>query len=178
VRRWCDWTDNEADQTRYARRSAEAFINKERSRFFVRGEISGNFAVHFFAQNKGLSPARVTYGFVGCEIFSGDEKFKEVPDYTGGDPEWVFSRNEWILPDQEGRIGNYDAGFISEVENPELFAWMMGREHKVWFYGVVRYSDSVSQRGHEVRFCYETLIRDDGSLVLFKSGSEAYRREK
>jgi hypothetical protein len=165
-------------QTRYTRRSAETFINKERSRLFVRGEISEDFLAGFYAENKGPSPAKVTYGFAGCEILDPNGSLPEVPDYTAGDEPWVFARTDWILPDRECRIGNYDAGYIDPDSNPELFQRVMSRKAKVWFYGVVRYRDSVSDRGHEVRFCYEMLAHDDGRLSLLPNGPDTYRREK
>lgn len=164
-------------QTVAAAKSTAAFINKERSRVFIRAEVADDFCATFHAVNRGLSPARITYGFVGCEIFSNKEKFSEIPDYTGDDPAWIFGQNEWVLPKQESMIGDYRADYISATENPELFKSVMSGEDRVWFYGVVRYSDSVSEDEHEVRFCYKTGIRDDGSLYISPDGPEAYRRE-
>jgi hypothetical protein len=164
-------------QTDAAARSTEAFINKERSRLFIRAEISDDFVATFYAVNRGLSPARVTYGFVGCEIFDKEEKFSAIPEYTNGDPAWVFSQNEWLLPERESRIGSYAADYISESENPELHESVISREYTVWFYGVVRYSDSVSEDPHEVRFCYETGFNIRGKKYLSASGPHAYRKE-
>jgi hypothetical protein len=164
-------------QTDAAAKSAAAFINKERSRVFIRAEITGDFCATFYAVNRGQSPARITYGFVDCEIFGNEDKFSEVPDYTRGDPARVFGQNEWVLPKGESRIGNYDADYVSATQNPDLFASVMSGKETVWFYGVVRYTDSVSENEHEVRFCYETGIRNDKSLYILPRGPDAYRQE-
>jgi hypothetical protein len=164
-------------QTDAAARSTAAFINKERSRLFITKEISEDFKATFYVVNRGLSPARITYEFVNCEIYDKTEHFPEVPNYAkDGEPE-VFVTDTWVLPGKSDKIGSYDAGYISE-DNPELLREVMSRESKVWFYGVVRWVDSVSENEHEVRFCYEAHIRDDGSKYLFPGAPEAYRGEK
>ena len=161
-----------------AAKSTAAFINKERSRLFIRTEVTNEFCATFYAENRGNSPARITYGFVGCDIFTDEGNFPDIPDYARGDPAWVFGQNEWVLPKGESRIGNYDADYISVTENPDLFNDIMSGKDKVWFYGVVRYTDSVSEDEHEVRFCYRTWIREDGSLFILGDGPQTYRLEK
>jgi hypothetical protein len=95
-----------------------------------------------------------------------------------GDPEWCFKQDEWVLPKRETRVSTAEADFIDPIDAPDLFKSVMSREDKVWLYGVVRYSDIVSEEEHEVRFCFEINIRGDGSTYLFPGGPETYRGEK
>jgi hypothetical protein len=93
-----------------------------------------------------------------------------------GDPEWCFKQDEWVLPKSETSISSANADFIND--SPEFLDAVISGRDKLWFYGVVRYSDSVSEEEHEVRFCFNVCIRQDGSTYLFTGGPEAYRGEK
>jgi hypothetical protein len=160
-----------------AARSTAAYINKERSRLFIRNKISANFEVAFRAANWGKSPARITYGFVGCELFKTTEKFREIPQYDNGEDPRHYAQDEWIPENKARWIGSYDASYVSIADNPELYESVMSGELRLWFYGVVRYRDSVSEEEHEVRFCYRSFVRRDGKHFLLADGPAAYRLE-
>jgi hypothetical protein len=164
-------------QSEAAAKSTAAYINKERSRLFIRKHISSDFEATFRAANWGFSPARITYGFVGCEIFSPTEKFREIPEYDNGEDSSVYAQDEWIPANKIRRIGSYDASYVSTIDTPHLYDSVMSGELILWFYGVVRYRDSVSEDEHEVRFCYRCYPAKNGRHSLFSAGPEAYRLE-
>jgi hypothetical protein len=164
-------------QTDAAARSAKAFINKERSRLFVNGEITDDFVATFHAVNRGLSPARITYKFVGCELFETEEKFAEKPPVYWWDSEVDYESDEWLIPGKPHEIGQYDASYISPVDNSELYENIMSRKNFAWFYGIVRYVDSVSEDGHEIRFCYKCWPRREGGHRLHAGGPATYISE-
>ncbi len=159
-----------ARQTEAAARSTAAFINKERSKLFIREEMTSKLGATFYAVNLGQSPARVTYGFADWECRSKVEELPPVPDYMRGDPEWCFKQDEWVLPKKETLISSASVDFLSDS--------VMSGKDKAWLYGVVRYSDTVSEEEHELRFCFNVCIRQDGSTYLFPGGPVAYRLEK
>jgi hypothetical protein len=166
-------------QTDAATRNAAAFINKERSRLFISSNITQEFRVTVTAANRGQSPARVTYKFVGCEIFDADQGLQEVPEYTDwGEPPEDYICDEWVLPHKSTKVGHYDAGYISASDNPGLYNSVMGGEKKVWFFGIIRWLDSVSEDEHEIRFCYRCEPRKAGRYWLTEDGPAAYRLEK
>lgn len=49
--------------------SAKAFINKERPRLFIQHQITTDFCAAFRAVNRGQSPAKITYAFVGARFW-------------------------------------------------------------------------------------------------------------
>jgi hypothetical protein len=166
------------DSVSTALKNTNAFINKERSLLFIEESVTKDFEATFRVSNKGRSPAQLTYSFVGCEIFSEGETFPDVPDYTRGDPEWVFGRTDWVFPDSKPvLVGDYDAGYISITDNPELFESVMSRQYTVWYYGVLRYIDNLTGEKREIRFCYECWTSKDGKHWLHETGPSAYRGE-
>ncbi len=160
-----------------SKESAEAFINKERARFFISHQVTADFTATFKAINQGQSPAQMIYSFVGCHILKADEKFPAVPDYTEGDDPKTYVKNTWVLPSDDVAVGWYDASYISEKENPGLFEDVMSGTLLLWFYGVVRYIDSVSLGQHELRFCYRCWPEKSGRHFMFEGGPETYRSE-
>jgi hypothetical protein len=115
---------------------------------------------------------------VDCEIYDSIDGFPETPDHAkDGKPE-DYITNEWILPDKSDQIGWYDAGYINEFTNLDLYNSVMRGRSKVWLYGIVIYQDSVSKDGHYIRFCFRCQPRENGKHHLFEDGPLAYRREK
>jgi hypothetical protein len=170
-------TDLFERQNDAAARATAAYINKERPKLFIVTEITPEFHAAFYAVNRGLSPARITYEFVHCEIYGPDEHFPQVPDYARGGKPGDYVTDKWVVPKNSDMVGSQDAGSIWD-KNPELFKAVMGRAVTAWFYGVVRWVDSVSEDEHELRFCYECWVREDGKPSLFASGPASYRLEK
>jgi hypothetical protein len=76
------------------------------------------------------------------------------------------------------RVGYKENDYISAVETPELYEWIMSGKETLWFYGVVRWVDSVSEDEHEIRFCYKCSPSRQGKHLLFEDGPVAYRGEK
>jgi hypothetical protein len=167
-------------QTEAAARSTESFINKERSRMFVSADITPDFEVTVRAANRGLSPARITYKYVGSELYRPTESFvPEIPrDTDPGEPAEDNVRDEWVVPGKSTEVGDCDNSFISQSENPELYAEIMSGEMIVWYYGIIRWIDSVSEDDHWIRFCYRCHPRRDGHHRLAEGGPAAYRGEK
>lgn len=160
-----------------SKESAEAFINKERARLFISHQVTVDFVATFKAINQGQSPAQMIYSFVGCHILKVDENFPVVPDYTEGDDPKTYVKNTWVLPGDDAKVGWYDASYISESDNPQLLEDVTSGGLLLWFYGVVRYIDSVSLGQHELRFCYRCWPGKDDRHFLFEGGPETYRTE-
>jgi len=101
-----------------------------------------------------------------------------VPEYVGAwqSPE-EHIRDEWLLPGKSCEVGDYNASYISETENPGLYKTVMDSTDKVWFYGIVRYLDSVSENERETRFCFKCGASRRGDHFLYADGPEAYRLE-
>ena len=97
------------------------------------------------------------------------------PDYTNGDPEWVFGRADWVKTGDSVWVGHYNADYISETKNPDLYAEVMTGLDVVWFYGIVRYEDIVSGKGEEIRFCYSCQPSSNGKHFLSEDGPPEYR---
>ena len=161
-----------------AARSVQAFINKERDRLMVQPEVTEKFIARFHAVNHGNSPARMTYGFVRCELLDPTkERFPSIPDYTCGDKPSDFAQDDWVLPGQSTLIGSEDAWFVDRANNKDTFQDVVDGRLVLWFYGVGRYWDSVSENEQELRFCYRCEPSPDGKHRLYERGPEAYRRE-
>ncbi len=117
---------------------------------------------------------------MGCEIYKSQEEFAKRapdPDYTMGDPEWVFCRNDWLLPGASISVGEYSADYVSS-ENPELLERVMSFEESIWYYGVIRYIDGLTEEECETRFCYKCAPSKNGRHLLFEGGPPAYLGEK
>lgn len=172
-----------AEQTIETRRAAQAtassatsFINKERSRLFISHEITPDFVVTVRATNRGLSPARVTYKYVSSEFYKPTEEFRpEVPrDVEIGEPPENHICNEWVLPGKATLVGECDDSFISRRENPDLYREIMDGEMIVWYFGIIRWIDSVTEDEQWIRFCYRCYPFKGGNY-LSEGGPPAYR---
>jgi len=159
-------------------RQTKSFINKERSRLFLTSEITPDFEITVTAVNRGQSPARVTYKFVGCEILDKGESLPDIPRYTErGEPAEDYAWDEWAIPKRPIRIGRYDASYIVDPKNPELNGSVLSGKYVVWFYGIVIYQDSVSEDEHSIKFCYRCSLFENGKPWLLDDGPATYRGE-
>lgn len=160
-------------------RQTKTFINKERCRLFLTSEITQDFEIKITAVNRGQSPARVTYKFVGCEILDEDESLPDIPRYTEwGEPADDYASDEWAVPKRPIHVGRYDASYIVDPKNPELNESVMSGKCVVWFYGIIIYQDSVSEDEHSIKFCYRCSPTQDGKISISEDGPAAYRGEK
>jgi hypothetical protein len=159
-------------------RQTKSFINKERSRLFLTCEITPEFKIAIGAVNRGQSPARITYKFVGCEILDEGEGLPDIPRYTEwGEPADDYASDEWAVPKRPIRVGRYDASYIIDPKNPELNESVLSGKCVVWFYGIVVYQDSVSEDEHSIKFCYRCSLSENGKIWLSDDGPPAYRGE-
>lgn len=85
--------------------------------------------------------------------------------------------DEWVLPGKPIEVGTCDNSFISRSDNPELYDEITNGQMVVWYYGIIRWIDSVSEDEHAIRFCYRCSPRESGKHRLWEDGPQAYRSE-
>jgi hypothetical protein len=171
------WQSNETKKTAEAALlNAQAIINAERSRIFVKQRTTQDaqlLSFDFEITNHGRSACALCYYFAARKTLYDGQELPPEPLY-GDVREYGRRKNEWILPNVEKPfiLPNLEELILTQESEGKEFTDIKEGKAKLWIYGVVRYEDGIAPSGHETRFCYYWA----GKFGLIAGGPDAYRR--
>lgn len=165
-----------------AKKSADAFVNSERARLAVTYSETEPSVFRFHAKNSGRSPALIKFALVRFHALNSDESLPRKPDYLNEEEDWSGSE-EWVLPDQPAELRINDVYERMDLSDTSVQVPDDVREHlktgksSAWFYGYVRYRESISGDDKFTRFIYACYFTTSEGVILIRENRNAYNLE-
>jgi hypothetical protein len=154
-----------------AQRSAEAFVNSERARLAVIFTEPKPSVFQFHAKNSGRSPAMILFFTVRFLVLEASESLPWTPDYLDEEEDWLGGE-EWVQPNESanleinGVLEIIDLSEASSLIPPETRQSLETDKSRVYFYGYVRYRDSISNEDKFTRFRFDCFWTGEGYFLL------------
>ena len=154
----------------------ELYVNAERARITIDIADSGR-SFRIRGKNTGRVVAQVRRASGYSLILPYGEQLPPVPSYlsepdTLGDFVESAPPDEFIAPmDEDGN------DLMMNLSDPDLCAAIRDKQSALWVFGRFVYSDGISPKRRELRFCYEADVDQKMETNINMSGPGIYRLE-
>ena len=160
-----------ADSVAAAQKSADAFVNSQRARLAVIFTEQQPSVFRFHAKNSGKSPALIMFFTVRFRVLESGQTLPLRPDYLDEEEDWS-GEEEWVLPDKmanleiNGALERLDLSETSLQFSADERHALKTDKSRAYFYGYVRYRETVSREDKFTRFRYACFYTGEGYFLL------------